>query len=150
MFDWTWARATIQEEMREQEAINGFNTSQGPVRSGRSGSGPWTWDRRLEIRDRLGYRYFCCSEQRQRVHVRKGSGCVLHLHAVVAEAVWLCGTASALLSLGWQSNEDKRQCKETKARRKTHTGCLRSYLGFRVGLDIVELRMGLFRHAVKI
>jgi hypothetical protein len=35
---------------------------------------------------------------------------VLHHHAVVAEAVWLCGTA-ALLLLGRQSNEDKRQCK---------------------------------------
>ena len=35
---------------------------------------------------------------------------MLHRHAVVAEAVWLCGTA-ALLSLGRQSNEDKRQCK---------------------------------------
>jgi hypothetical protein len=65
----------------------------------------------MEIGDRLGYRHFCCAEQRQRVHVRNREWvCGLHHHAVVAEAVWW-GGMSALLPLGRQSNEGKRQCK---------------------------------------
>jgi hypothetical protein len=56
------------------------------------------------------------------------SGCVLHRHAVVAEAVWLCSTA-ALLLLGRQSNEDKRQCKAGDEG-KTKDACLRSDLRF--------------------
>jgi hypothetical protein len=66
------------------------------------------------------------------------------LLSVVAEAVWLCDTA-ALLPLGRQSNEDKRQC-TAGDESKTKDACvfdLRSYFGFRVGLDIVKLRMGL-------
>ena len=83
---------------------------------------------RSEI-DRLGYRHFCCA----RVHVRNREWVwAAPPCCCLAEAVWW-GGMGALLPLGRQSNEDKRQCKETKARRRRTV--LRSGLGFRAGRE---------------
>jgi hypothetical protein len=93
---------------------------------------------RSEI-DRLGYRHFCCA----RVHVRNREWVwAAPPCCCLADAVWW-GGMGALLPLGRQSNEGKRQCKAGDEG-QTQDACaldLRSYFGFRV-LDITKSRKG--------